>query len=207
MLRLVLVRHARTDAVRTAGFPAADDSLDASGRAAARAAAAGVAAAGWARDEIVTSPLARAVETAKLLGLAGRHVDPAIGEADFGRWSGRTLAAVSADDPRGVARWMEDPAAAPHGGESLRDVRSRVGAWLDGLAGRDARLLAVTHGGVVKAAIVHALGAPDIAFWRIDCAPLHATELHGRDGRWTVASVNVRLSTDPQASATPPVMA
>jgi broad specificity phosphatase PhoE len=57
-------------------------------------------------------------------------------------------------------------------------------AQLDGVA------VAVTHGGVVKGAVVHALGAPLEAFWRIDAAPLAITELHAHDGRWTVTRVN-----------------
>ena len=58
---------------------------------------------------------------------------------------------------------------------------------------------------MVKAAVVHALGAPDEAFWRVDAAPLHTTELHAHDGRWTVAHVNAPLAprsvADPSAAA------
>jgi broad specificity phosphatase PhoE len=43
---------------------------------------------------------------------------------------------------------------------------------------------------VVRAAVVHALGAPLHAFWRIDAAPLSLTELHAADGRWTVTRLN-----------------
>jgi hypothetical protein len=38
--------------------------------------------------------------------------------------------------------------------------------------------------------VVHALGAPLDALWRIDVAPLARTELHGRDGRWNVRALN-----------------
>ena len=67
-----------------------------------------------------------------------------------------------------------------------------MAGWLDGQARRDGSAVAVTHGGVVKGALVHALGAPIQAFWRIDVAPLAVTELHAHDGRWTITRVNCR---------------
>ncbi|MFD5389166.1 hypothetical protein ACFWMG_30430, partial [Streptomyces sp. NPDC127074] len=42
-----------------------------------------------------------------------------------------------------------------------------------------------TRGGV-GAARAHALGLPAPAFWRLDVAPLTATELRGRAGRWNL---------------------
>jgi broad specificity phosphatase PhoE len=187
--RLVLLRHARTAAVRTAGFPDADEPLDAAGIAGAAALRAPVRDAGWARDGALCSPLARAVSTAELLGLDAVPADE-LREADFGAWAGRTLADMVAEDGAVTARWMADPDAAPHGGEPLRAFAGRVGAWLDRQAALTGRVLAVTHGGVIKAAVVHALDAPLEAFWRVDVAPLSATELHAHDGRWTVARVN-----------------
>jgi broad specificity phosphatase PhoE len=89
---------------------------------------------------------------------------------------------------------MTDPAARPHGGEALTTFAARVGAWLDTQAEGGGRTIAVTHGGVVKAAVVRALGAPIDAFWRIDVAPLRVTELHAHDGRWTVASLNAAVT-------------
>lgn len=193
MRRLALLRHATTDAVRSAGFPADADRIDATGRAHARAAAAVVARAGWARDGVLVSPALRAIETADVLDAGSPVVVPALREADFGTWSGRTLADLADSHPDAVAAWMADPDATPHGGESLFQVLGRVGMWLEEEARGEGRSLVVTHGGVVKAAVVHALGAPADAFWRVDCAPLHVTELHAHDGRWTVTSLNVPL--------------
>jgi len=96
---------------------------------------------------------------------------------------------------------MTDPDAAPHGGESLTRFAARVAAWLDEQAADDGRAIAVTHGGVVKAAVVHALGAPLAAFWRIDVAPLALTELHAHEGRWTVTRVNAGARAPTTAGA------
>ncbi len=193
--RLILVRHASTEAVRRGAFPL-DESLDRHGAADATAASATIPRV----DEAWCGPSRRARQTAEALGLDAR-VDAALDECDFGRWHGRQLADLHAEDADAVAAWMSDPAAAPHGGESIADLLDRVHAWLAARAGRGGRTLAVTHAGFIRAAIVVALGAPAQAFWRIDIAPLSHTILHERDGRWTVrctsaiASPSVRAST------------
>ncbi len=180
------MRHAATPATRATAFPA-DEELDARGLTDA----AGLAAVlPTAPGDVRCSPAARCAQTARAAGLAVDGVDAALAECDFGAWAGRTLAEVHAEDEAASVAWMTDPDAAPHGGESLRAFCARVGGWLDGQAARDGRALAVTHGGVVKAAVVHALAAPLEAFWRIDVTPLGVTELHAHDGRWTVTRVN-----------------
>jgi broad specificity phosphatase PhoE len=188
--RLLLIRHAPTSATRTRAFPA-DEPLD--GREQDKAAAGALRAAigdGW---ETLCSPSARCRQTAAAAGLPGDSVVPELAECDFGDWAGRTLADVCAGDPAAAEAWMTDPASAPHGGESLNTFMTRVAGWLDRQAGLDGRAVAITHGGVVKAAVVHALGAPVAAFWRIDVTPLAITELHAHDGRWTVTRVNCRV--------------
>jgi broad specificity phosphatase PhoE len=185
--RIVLIRHAGTDAVRRAAFPL-DEGLDPAGEAAARALAGLVG-----RGEALCSPALRARATASAFGLAARPVAE-LDECDFGAWRGRTLAEVHARDASAAEAWMTDPAACPHGGESLSAFADRVGAWLDQQAASDGRAIAVTHGGVVKAAVVRALGAPLETFWRVDAAPLRMTELHAHDGRWSVACVNAPVT-------------
>jgi broad specificity phosphatase PhoE len=135
---------------------------------------------------VLSSPALRCRQTAEAAGLEA-HLDERLAECDFGRWAGATLAEVDPDDGRA---WMLDPDAAPHGGESLRAFAARIAGWIDAQANADGAAVAITHGGVVKAAVVHALDAPLPAFWRIDAAPLSVTELHAHDGRWTVTRLN-----------------
>jgi broad specificity phosphatase PhoE len=187
--RLLLVRHAATAATRSTTFPA-DEALDARGRSDAAA----LAPALPRGAAVLTSPALRCRQTADAAGLRAARLEPALAECDFGTWAGRSLAEVHDADPAAAAAWMGDPDARPHGGESLTAFAARVAAWLDGEAGRDGRAVAITHGGVVKAALVRALGAPIEAFWRIDAAPLAVTELHAHDGRWTVTRVNCAVA-------------
>lgn len=188
MRRLILVRHAPTSATRAAAFPG-DEPLDDAAADAARALAAAVPS----HAEIVSSPALRCLQTAAAAGLDPR-LEPELAECDFGSWAGRSLAEVHAEDPEGTTAWMVDPAARPHGGESLTAFAARVASWLDAQAGGDGWKLAVTHAGVIKAAIVDALGAPLEAFWRIDIGPLSATELHAHDGRWRLTRANAPLA-------------
>jgi broad specificity phosphatase PhoE len=188
--RLLLVRHAPTAATRATRFPV-DEPLDERGRAAAVS----LGAALPAGCEALTSPALRCRQTAEAAGLGGPSVDPALAECDFGTWVGRSLADVHEAEPEAAEAWMLDPQARPHGGESLAAFAARIAAWLDGQARRDGCAVVFTHGGVVKAALVHALAAPLAAFWRIDAAPLSIAELHAHDRRWTVTRVNCGVSS------------
>ena len=185
------MRHGSTSATRASAFPS-DERLDERGRAAAGALA-GVL--GQPPVDVLSSPSARCRETAAAAGMGEPAIDPGLAECDFGSWSARTLAELHAEDGDAVASWMTNPDAAPHGGESLARFARRVAGWLDRQAGLKGRGVAFTHGGVVKAALVHALGAPLAAFWRIDVTPLAVTELHCHDGRWTLVRINCPVGT------------
>ena len=148
------MRHAPSEATRRSAFPL-DEPLDPRGVDEARALAPRVGRF----DAIWSSPAARARETAEALGLTATVADE-LDECDFGAWRGRTLADLHAEDPAAVAAWMEDPAAAPHGGESLLALLERVRGWLGARAGDGSRVVAVTHAGVIRAAVVCALDAP-----------------------------------------------
>ncbi|MFH9364687.1 histidine phosphatase family protein [Streptomyces anulatus] len=182
-VRVMLISPAMNAALREARFDG-EAPLDRSGRERARAAADAVPTAGLT----LSGPSERCRETAGALGLAAR-TEPALSGWDLARWSGRRLDDVAAAEPERVSAWLGDPSAAPHGGESLRDLVARIGEWLDSLGGPDAPgagFLAVAEAAVVRAAVVHGLRLPADAFWRLDVAPLTLTELSGRSGRWNV---------------------
>ncbi|MGW4564625.1 histidine phosphatase family protein [Streptomyces sp. NPDC004561] len=179
--RLILISPAMNAALREARF---DDgcSLDPAGAARARAAAGELPRAGRA----LVSPTERCRQTAAALGLdADGETGPA--GLGMGRWRGRRLDEVAAAEPEAVARWLADPASAPHGGETVRRLCERIGVWLDEAAHLSGRTVAVVEPDVVRAVTVRALGAPEAAFWRVDVPPLHAAELSGRAGRWNLA--------------------
>lgn len=132
-----------------------------------------------------TAPSVRCRRTAELLGLRAA-VEPDLRDGDMGTWHGRTLNDVAARDPAALGAWTADPDAAPHGGESVTALCARVAGWFDRLPDDTGRAVAVTGPAVVRAAVVHALGAGPAAFWRVDVLPLSAVLLTGRAGRWNL---------------------
>ncbi|WP_431046104.1 histidine phosphatase family protein [Streptomyces sp. P1-3] len=179
-VRVTLISPATSEALREVRFDH-DSPLDPAGLAAAEAAAGAFGTDGQA----YASPGLRCRQTARALGLAAEPLAD-LATCDMGRWRGQRLEAVAAAEEEAVTAWLTDPTAAPHGGESLRDTRMRVGAWLDALPDGAGRVVAVVEPDVVRTAVVHVLSAPDHAFWRLDVRPLTATELSGRAQRWNV---------------------
>jgi broad specificity phosphatase PhoE len=132
----------------------------------------------------VCAPSLRCRQTADALGLPHAGVDARLAACDFGSWVGHTLEEVLAAEPAAVGDWLTDPTVAPHGGESLLELQRRVAGWLDGLAHRS--VLAVADSTVIRAAVLHALGADASCGWRLDVAPLSRAELCGGPGRWSL---------------------
>ena len=181
--RLLLLCHASTGAARAASFPG-NEPLDDPGR---RRLAASPPAVGRPH-RCWTSPALRATQTAQALQLDAAP-EPLLRECEYGRWTGRSLDDVQAQEPDAVAAWMQDPATAPHGGESLLALLGRVGQWLDAQNQLPGRVVAVTHASVIRAALIHAIAAGPAAFWRIDVAPLSLAMLSGNGSRWNLVSL------------------
>jgi broad specificity phosphatase PhoE len=188
--RLILICHASTDAVRKSAFPA-DEPLDAQGRARAMALATRMPHA----SRCCTGPELRTRQTAEALRL-NAAIEPLLRDCDYGRWRGHSLEEIQAQEPEAVATWLRDPAAAPHGGESLLALSDRVATWLTGEISQNHQAIVVTHASVIRAAIVHAITATPQSFWRIDVAPLSWTRLSGNDGRWNLVSTGCSVEGD-----------
>jgi len=118
------------------------------------------------RDAVwVSSNLMRTHQTAEAIWQAGypkpatMPKEAAFAEQNLGRWQGMNRAAFIASRPPG-SNWFADISEPAPGGESFMDLYIRAKAAIDRLtlehAGRD--VVAVGHGGTIKAAIGLALG-------------------------------------------------
>ncbi|MFC5669034.1 histidine phosphatase family protein [Streptomyces incanus] len=77
------------------------------------------------------------------------------------------MADIAAADPYGYSAWLTDPDAAPHGGETVRELCRRVAHWLSALPPDTGPALAIAEPAVVQALLVHALSASVRAFWTL----------------------------------------
>jgi broad specificity phosphatase PhoE len=144
-----------------------------------------------ADDSCRHGPERRCVETAGALGLESASLG-ALRAWDLGAWTGRAVAELGKAEPESLGAWRLDPRAAPHGGETLADLLTRVGAWLEEPSKHE-RVVAVADASVVRAAVIHALGADGRAFWRLDVAPLSMSVLTHGPGGWRARSVGAPL--------------
>jgi alpha-ribazole phosphatase len=121
---------------------------------------------------VVTSPLARARDTAEALSLGlPVEVDERWVEVDYGDYEGQSLSSV----PRRTwAKWRSNPEEPWPGGESLCDVSRRVAECCEELfalegdgARADSDLVVVSHVSPIKAAVAWALGAEATVVWRL----------------------------------------
>jgi probable phosphoglycerate mutase len=158
---ILLARHGETDWNRENRFQGhADPPLNETGRAQAAELAAALADESLAA--VYSSPLRRAFETAQIVatphGLEPVGVD-ALREIDVGSWQGLTRAEIEERFPEQFARWL-DYEQGWDGGESYEEMGSRVISGLLELAAahEGERILAVSHGGPVRAAYAFADG-------------------------------------------------
>lgn len=140
-------------------------------------------------ERILTSPALAARQTADAL-LAGAQVDAAIRDMDPGAWSGRTLADIHETEEQALSLWMSDPVRGAPGGETMGQVTARVADWLEEQARSDARIVAVTHASIIRAAIALVLDVPVSAGFNIDIAPLSATCL-SFNRRWRLQELRL----------------
>ncbi|WP_322032908.1 histidine phosphatase family protein [Paraburkholderia sp. J76] len=133
----------------------------------------------------LTSPAAIARASAHATGFAAAASCNALADTVFGAWQGKRLADLAREAPEALEAWTRDPSfRPPGGGESFDDVRARVGAWLDAMPEAGPDLIAFTHSSVMRAAILHALGAPSASFRAIEIAPLRVAALRRAQHGW-----------------------
>lgn len=188
MALVYLARHGRT-ALNAAGALRGrlDPPLDDVGRQEAERLAELVLASRGPVAAVVSSPLRRATETARVVAeLTGRKVDvdPGLIDRDYGEWAGRSRAEV-------VARWGTLDAAP--GVEDAAQLRARARSALDAAAARggdEGAVVVVAHDVVNRLLLVDidpALGPPEALPQATGCCNV----LERRGDLWLVAAVGV----------------
>ena len=154
----------------------------------------------------VTSHLSRARDTAAAIISASRAVparlteDPDFAEQSFGDWAGLSWEEIAAQDPALHARFWNDPVGLPPpGGESFSAVIARVASAIERMsAAHRGDIVAVAHGGVIRAALALALALEPTRAMAVRVDNLSLTRLdlvaggtlRGKGGAWRVVGVN-----------------
>ncbi len=157
-MRLLLIRHGQTRGNIENHLQGDDDPLTDLGRRQARATGA------WlARNETIThlyaSPLARAFETATIIGNTIRHepmIEPGLAELNIGIAAGTPFPVWAEQNPQHLDQLMDPVRRMDYlweGGESGHAFRDRVFAAWDHIVnehvGSDDTVAAVSHGGAL----------------------------------------------------------
>ena len=143
----------------------------------------------------LTSPLRRARDTARLLGIPEPVIEPRLSEMRWGVWEGETLAELrgrlGAEMPAAEAAGLD---LRPPGGESPREVQARVRPLLAEIAQSGRPTAAVTHKGVIRAVLALATGwdMRDKPPHRLDWSAAHLFRLDA-SGEPRIARLNVAL--------------
>jgi len=174
--RLLVVRHGVTDWNREGRFqghldpPLGDDGHDEAEHLAARLAS----EPDLRPKRIVSSTLARAMETAEALGRAvGVEVepDPRLIEIGQGEWEGRTHADLAVADADRYAQWRRDAGIRqPPGGEPIESATARVSELLAEMQTGPGPwpICLVSHGGTLRILARVLLRAARVASWTLD---------------------------------------
>ena len=145
---------------------------------------------------IYASPLQRTRETAEIvsarLSLSIEFRDDLL-ELDFGEWTGATFDAIRAD-PRWQAWSTQRSLAAIPGGESMRAVQQRIVAALIELNEQHLHesVVLVSHGDVIRAALLYALGMPLDFYNRIEIGQGSISTIQIHPGGIRVLAVSER---------------
>lgn len=199
MATVILVRHGRSTA-NVAGIltgRAAGVDLDAVGRSQAAKAAERLAVVPLVA--VVSSPLARCRQTARIIAephSLAVELESGIVECDYGEWQGRALRDLSKEPLWSVVQSRPSEVTFP-GGESMSAMQTRSvaavrrhDAALEAEHGAGAVWVAVTHGDIIKSVLADALGMHLDLFQRLNVNPGSASIVRYGTARPDVVATN-----------------
>jgi probable phosphomutase (TIGR03848 family) len=197
MATVILARHGRTAANATGVLAGRSKGVHLDDTGKAQAAAAAERLRGLDLAAVVTSPLERCRETAKLLAPSVRAVpDRRLLECDYGDWTGQPLKNLAKEKLWRTVQAQPSGVRFP-GGESMPEMSARAvtairnrDAEVEAETGDHALWLAVSHGDVIKAILADALGLHLDAFQRIVVDPASLSVIRYTPDRAFVVTMN-----------------
>ncbi|MEW6579027.1 MAG: MSMEG_4193 family putative phosphomutase [Chloroflexota bacterium] len=195
MTEFLLIRHAENDWVSTGRLAGWTPGVHLNPHGRLQAQALGERLAAVRLTAIYTSPLERAVETAKAVAALSPSlvVQPLedVGEVRFGQWEGKLLGRLRREPLWNAVQSCPSRVAFP-GGETFRQAQARAVDAIERLAARHPRqrVAVVSHSDVIKLVLAHFLGLHLDLFQRIEVAPASLSVIHLAADRPTIRCIN-----------------
>lgn len=161
--RILLVRHGQATFNVEGRLPGQLPGIELTDEGRRQAHRAAVALAGLRLSAVVSSPLERALETARVIARGWAlpvREDPRLMDTDVGPWAGRKISDIAKDDPN-WATFLRKPTDPPPGVESMAAVQERATAVIeelraDAAVGDD--VVVVAHADVIKLIVARYTG-------------------------------------------------
>ena len=186
-LRIIFARHGQTEWNKEYRFQGRTNiKLTDTGKQQAESLAARLSS--WPVEIIYTSPLDRALFTAKAIAKY-HNIEPVIlhelQEINFAGWEGQSITALEKDHHDIFARWRSDPFFnPPAGAETWEKIYTRlsraVKIFLDG---NYKRICVVSHGGIMRALYAVFTGLNPHKVWNMDVSNCAISGVEMRHGR------------------------
>ena len=145
-------------------------------------------------DAVVSSPLQRATQTARLIAdpqSLDVSTDEGLNELEFGSWMGKSFSDLKQCEEWRQFNQLRSLTRAP-GGESLIEVQARAWKSLEKIQAShpDDTVAAITHGDVIRALLLLLLGMSLDHILRLEVAPASVSEIVLGGGEPLVRSIN-----------------
>jgi broad specificity phosphatase PhoE len=197
--RLVIVRHGETEWSRTSRHTGRTDiPLTDAGREGARELAATLSGRTFTR--VLSSPLTRAVETARLAGFGDRvELDDDLREWDYGVYEGRTRVDIAKEIP-GWTVWSKPII----GGETLDELGERADRVIAALLPTGGDVLLFSHGHFLRVLAARWIEAAPVTASRLELWTATVSELGWETDRRVIELWNVGRPTPSEGPSTAP---
>ncbi len=134
-------------------------------------------------DKIFASSALRSVQSAEILSKICRHdfeILPDLRSRKNGLWSGMSFTEIEKKYPNMLDEYHKNPENyCPEGGESTVELNKRVAKTIENIIEQNLnkRIIIVTHGEVIKAAIANALAIPPCNQFKVYIPTGSATQI------------------------------
>ena len=184
---IYIIRHGQTEKNRAHSLQGrSDEPLNKQGREQAEAAADWFRSAGISFDLVYSSPLCRAVDTAKIVsGHDSVQIDRRLIEMDYGPYEGMDLSRPAPEVAVFFSDFVHNPA--PKGMEQLSGLVKRAGAFMEDIkeSSRGKTVLVSTHAIAMKGILQYLTRDPEQPWWSryIGNCAVYKTEIEGNGYR------------------------